>query len=426
MRDEILTIAIKSGSVVVEEMPRGYEHVAGLRLQPLCRLLGIQYADAVVGWKQWGASSYPEFNGVVVTRGAAKELKGVLAEREERSSKRARLLIRSVEDLAVEVPVLDRVRLLDCVFGRGVRRGNLGDVVSHVRHHLTSYDEELRWLKGQPGAEEASWHLKRRYLHAIAAAYPWLAETCECLVRNLKLKRCEQEHLAQLLETARYPGALAGRLEGPGLAVQVAQCGDGPVLVRLTGLCGAAYASVGDPDFITLTKQCCESRDVDPLLHWLSTNQVGASPFQAVVRRYASGEAIHLLPVQEEKRRQKEAKSGRLGRRLRRVFKDVVPDFKLSVCYGRFGPIQATIATRGPGGSATAAICDAEFLELARFATDGRPLLNWLAERDVGKERFRVALECCMRGDVQAWQQYNGAGVEGDTEPRTDGRRTAS
>jgi hypothetical protein len=50
--------------------------------------------------------------------------------------------------------------------------------VNYARHHLTSYDEEVRSVIGLPNATEAIAEIKRRVLEQIAEQWPELREEC--------------------------------------------------------------------------------------------------------------------------------------------------------------------------------------------------------------------------------------------------------
>lgn len=89
-----LKIANSYGSVDVRgKLARTYVHVPGLRLQPLCRKLGIRYADALVGFSERGRKARfgygPVLNGVVVSARSAPTLRLAVEERDRRSAERA-------------------------------------------------------------------------------------------------------------------------------------------------------------------------------------------------------------------------------------------------------------------------------------------------------------------------------------------------
>jgi hypothetical protein len=50
--------------------------------------------------------------------------------------------------------------------------------VNYARHHLSSYDEEVRSVIGLPDAAEAIGEIKRRVLEKIAEQWPELREEC--------------------------------------------------------------------------------------------------------------------------------------------------------------------------------------------------------------------------------------------------------
>lgn len=70
---------------VYEGVPNGYVHVRGTRLQPLCRKLGLPYADAVVDWSGWRGLPWPVKNGVVVEAGDEESLREAMDARQARA-----------------------------------------------------------------------------------------------------------------------------------------------------------------------------------------------------------------------------------------------------------------------------------------------------------------------------------------------------
>lgn len=73
------------GNVAVGEVPADCVHVRGLRLQPLCRKLGIEYAECVVGFtREYRGHRYPEFDGVVIYRRDEPALQRAIRERTKR------------------------------------------------------------------------------------------------------------------------------------------------------------------------------------------------------------------------------------------------------------------------------------------------------------------------------------------------------
>lgn len=86
---EYLSIANSYGNVDIRaSIPDGFQHIKGKRLQPLCRKLDIQYANALVGWT--GTTKYPkpDLDGVVVSFESAPKLIQAITERDERTQKR--------------------------------------------------------------------------------------------------------------------------------------------------------------------------------------------------------------------------------------------------------------------------------------------------------------------------------------------------
>lgn len=73
------------------KLPKRYVHISGLRLQPLCRSLGIRYCDAVVEFEQYRTGCYtPVKDGVIVTAASESKLRAAIADRESRTTKAKR------------------------------------------------------------------------------------------------------------------------------------------------------------------------------------------------------------------------------------------------------------------------------------------------------------------------------------------------
>lgn len=86
---EHITIANGYGNVDIQaSIPDGFQHVKGKRLQPICRKLGIPYANALVGWAGTKKYPKPEMDGVVVPHESAAKLLQAISERDARSVKR--------------------------------------------------------------------------------------------------------------------------------------------------------------------------------------------------------------------------------------------------------------------------------------------------------------------------------------------------
>ncbi len=99
-----LKIANCYGNVDVrKKLSKAYVHVGGQRLQPLCRKLGIKYAQALVGFSERGRKArfgyQPEFDGVVVSARSARKLHSAIEERVKRAAERPR---KSPQQLATE------------------------------------------------------------------------------------------------------------------------------------------------------------------------------------------------------------------------------------------------------------------------------------------------------------------------------------
>ena len=81
-----LSIANRYGNVDVRRgVPKGYAHVPGKWLQPLCRKLGIKYAGALVGWGGGWRFPCPHVDGVIVAAESAKRLTQAIQARQARS-----------------------------------------------------------------------------------------------------------------------------------------------------------------------------------------------------------------------------------------------------------------------------------------------------------------------------------------------------
>lgn len=86
---EYSSIANGYGNVDIRaSIPDGNQHIKGKRLQPLCRKLDIQYANALVGWTGTKKYPQPELDGVVVSFDSAPKLIQAITERDERTQKR--------------------------------------------------------------------------------------------------------------------------------------------------------------------------------------------------------------------------------------------------------------------------------------------------------------------------------------------------
>jgi hypothetical protein len=170
-----LAIANEYGNVDVRHgLRKGYVHVPGERLQPLCRRLGVKYADALVGIKKvrgWGYKA--QTDGVVVSAGSAPRLRRAVGEREGRWAKRrkptpaqreARRQRRQEKDIAAFAAAVrsqfpgcpDEEAAAIAAHACQVGTGRVGRtrtmplderveaaVAAHTRHRYTDYEERL-------------------------------------------------------------------------------------------------------------------------------------------------------------------------------------------------------------------------------------------------------------------------------------------
>ena len=168
-----LKIASVYGTVDVRDgVPKGYVHVSGERLQPLCRKLKIKFAEALVGFKSSRRFGYsPVLDGVIVSSRSAAKLRTEIAARdarsasrkkptpEQRAAARERREQRDVEKFAARIreqfpsiPPGEDIQIAEhaCEIGSGrVGRSTVADdpvmaaVIAHVRHCHTDYDDLL-------------------------------------------------------------------------------------------------------------------------------------------------------------------------------------------------------------------------------------------------------------------------------------------
>jgi hypothetical protein len=167
----MLKIANAYGNVDVRRKLSGaYAHIKGQRLQPLCRKLGIQYAEAMTGFVKNGKYGYKaEINGVVVSFRSAPKLLEKISEREKRATKktadqliadRKRRQQRDEQVFADEIlrqypscscPQSIAAHACDIGSGRVGRTKTIpleervhAAVVASVRHNYTDYESRLR------------------------------------------------------------------------------------------------------------------------------------------------------------------------------------------------------------------------------------------------------------------------------------------
>jgi len=84
-----------------QKLGKRYVHVKGKRLQPLCRKLGIKFAEAIVGFDEYRSRCYsPIKDGVVVSARSAPKLLAAIAARDERTLQRTQDSVRNLDVLA--------------------------------------------------------------------------------------------------------------------------------------------------------------------------------------------------------------------------------------------------------------------------------------------------------------------------------------
>lgn len=151
---------------IVSGVPSGLVHVSGLRLGPLCRKLGIEFAPALSGWTGPRCWRKPVIQGVVVLATDADSLRAAVVERESRAKSpeqkakaRNRRQNRDITAFKQQIqrqfpsmPDEDAERCAShaCQIGSGrVGRSRTCDdpvfaaVIAYIRHHYTAYESLL-------------------------------------------------------------------------------------------------------------------------------------------------------------------------------------------------------------------------------------------------------------------------------------------
>jgi len=159
MNTEILAIANGYGNVdVCDGLRKGYVHVRGQRLQPLCRKLGIKFAQAWIGFdgkKRYGY--HPVFDGVVVSARSAPKLLTAIKDRDERAQSPAALFRKEkARQAKIEKEKARRERCdnlginPDGRTAKWLGRGDIDDDLAELigfktayRHEYTDYDERF-------------------------------------------------------------------------------------------------------------------------------------------------------------------------------------------------------------------------------------------------------------------------------------------
>ncbi len=197
-----LSISSVHGTVDVRKgLPAGYTHVPGSRLQPICRKLGIKFAEALVGFVERGRKARygwkPLKDGVVVAKRSAPRLLHAAKEREQRASNRPqrtpemrasdrrRREERDIAHLAAAIrliypgcpePTVLVIAAHACEIGSGrVGRTSTLDIAdraemavrAHVRHCRTEYEHLLMNRGRDECAREDAREVVRERIEAI-------------------------------------------------------------------------------------------------------------------------------------------------------------------------------------------------------------------------------------------------------------------
>lgn len=167
-------------------IPHGLIHVSGARISMTCRSINIEFARALVGWKEgkWGG---PIFDGVVIRAEDEKDLLAALERRNTRRltpaqklARRKRKHARDANQLANEIraefPGMPEYDVEDCAnHATEIGSGRIGRsqyaleraypaVVAYIRHRYTDYDSYLEegWDR-----DESRWAVKHRISEII-------------------------------------------------------------------------------------------------------------------------------------------------------------------------------------------------------------------------------------------------------------------
>jgi hypothetical protein len=82
-----------------QKLSKRYVHVSGKRLVPLCKKLGINHAEAVVGFDEYARQRYSAIkDGVVVSAASAPRLIAAITERDQKAAQRHQ---KAVDNLSV-------------------------------------------------------------------------------------------------------------------------------------------------------------------------------------------------------------------------------------------------------------------------------------------------------------------------------------
>lgn len=195
---EVLKIANQFRNLDIRfGIPKGYEHISGMRLQSLCRKLGIRYADALVGWGGTKKFPKPILDGVVVICRSAVRLRSEIQQRNRRNppEKRIQAALRRAESKEKENDRLWEMGIAPS--GRTamwLRHKNIDEYEARLiafkatyRHEFTNYDQ----LLGAYDRDEARASVEERIIPSnwldYVASYPFpFPEVADVLSRVLK------------------------------------------------------------------------------------------------------------------------------------------------------------------------------------------------------------------------------------------------
>lgn len=194
MNVSTLKIANRFGCIDIQNgVPKGYTHVNGLRLQPLCKKLKIKFAQALVGWGGTERFPKPTFDGVVVSARAAQKLIKEIEQRNIRSEKskgtrekekEKRKQKRDEETFRLSALGIEKgTRTYQWLKSESIdeNEATLIAFKATYRHRFTDYDELLQSREREDAREDV--HEKpnpdnwEKYLLTYDFPFPKIAET---------------------------------------------------------------------------------------------------------------------------------------------------------------------------------------------------------------------------------------------------------
>lgn len=192
----LLAIANSFGNVDVRtNVPKRYVHIPGKRLQPLCRKLGIKYAEALTGFEEsrgyWKAIT----DGVIISARSATKLQVAIEARAERAKvrpkrppKKSRKELRHERLVELGIDPTSRT-------AKWLNRGHIDEDQARLiafktefRHEYTNYDDllddglerDLAREFAEPKPIPSDWNT---YLATYSFPHP---EVAEALAKVLK------------------------------------------------------------------------------------------------------------------------------------------------------------------------------------------------------------------------------------------------